>query len=407
MVVRLDKVPPPAVRPKLPRLWRWVALLVPCLIAGVGATLWLGGDALGQRPVRFWLFALGLPTLVWGGLVTIRALAYLGDEAVADGWDRARDAELTQKMRQGRRSQQVLAVGLRTALHGSGKEDGRAQLQALRLGESALREQTSWQEQSARHSRIVRDTSLPVEEELVRQLSAVLEEIALVLHKLPEDRPLALLVEKDCALDDGTWANVWEQAWRASNIRQKAERLEGSGLSVVDQWLDKRIRDQALLLVVACRFQSQAVDGTAEALVGILFGNRLTQSTIRPTAYLHRPEPVDKAAAEPLSSALLQALDWVPLVSSRIAGVWKAGSDADGDRLITQALEQVGLPVSQEAGLHDLDGALGHAGCAAPWLAIAAAVEAIWTGDGPQFICSGDGAEGFWSWCSVVVPPEV
>ncbi|WP_448680882.1 hypothetical protein [Pseudomonas nicosulfuronedens] len=405
MTVRLDKVPALARRPKPPRWWRWLALIVPCVGAGLGATLWLGDESLSHQPVRFWLFAVGLPMLVWAGLAGIRGLAYLGEEAVADGWDRAREADLTQKIRRGRRSQQVLAVSLRTALHGDVNAE-EEQGSALPEGAAVLRQQESWQGQSAHHSRIPRTASEPAEQLLARQLTAVLKEVADGLQKLPEDRPLALLVESHCGLGNDAWRDAWAQAWQDSGIRQQVTRLEGSGLSVADQWLDHRIQDQALLMVVACQFQPESLEGSAEAVVAVLFGNRLTQSTVRPMAYLHRPEPVDKAAAEPLSRALSQALDWVPLAASGVTGVWKAGCDVDANKLVTQALEGAGLPLNPAAGLHDLDGTLGYAGCVTPWLAVAAAVGAVWAGEGPQFICSGDGAEGAWSWCSVVMPPD-
>lgn len=406
MPVRLERVPAPAVRPEPPRLWRWLVLLPPCLALGLGGTLWLGGESLGQHPVRFWLLALGLPFLVWCVLAGLRLMAYLAADAAADGWDRAREAELSQMMRRGRRSQQVLATSLRTALD-AGDDAGERQRAALLKEVGALRAQSSWQGKSVRHSRLVVDEALPLEQQLRGQLLAVLEDLAAVLERLPQDRPLALLLEAGSSIEQELLWEAWTQAWELSGIRQKTARLQGSGLSVVDHWLDRRIDDQALLLVVACQFAPESVEGTAEVVVGVLFGNRLTQSTVAPMAYLHRPEPVGTAAAEPLSEAFLQALDWVPVSTSAISHVWKAGSDAAGNQLITQALDKACLPVSASAGLHDLDAALGHAGCATPWLAIAASVGVIRAGGGAQLICSGDGAQGIWSWCSVVMPPEV
>jgi len=90
-------------------------------------------------------------------------------------------------MRRGRRSQQVLAVSLRTALGAAGEGCG------LLNGNSALCAQLSWQERSARHSRLVVDEALSLERRLIDPLAAVLGDLAVVLAKLQADRPLALL----------------------------------------------------------------------------------------------------------------------------------------------------------------------------------------------------------------------
>ncbi|MDU4255664.1 hypothetical protein [Pseudomonas sp.] len=367
----------------------------------MGLTLWQGGESLGREPLKFWLLALGLPFLAWCVLLGLRLLAYLGADSAAEGWDRAREAELSRLMGRGRRSQQILAVSLRTAL-GAGDEDS-----GLLNGGSAIRVRSSWQGGSVRHSRLAVDEALPLEEQLGGQLVAMLKDLAPVLAKLPADRPLALLLETSSAIDEQRLAEAWTEAWQLSGIQQTTTRLEGAGLAVIDHWLDRRINDRALLLVVACQFAPALLEDSAEAVVGLLFGNRLTQSTIGPMAYLHRPEAVDKTTAESLSRSLQQALDWVPLAASQIAAVWKVGSDAAGDPLITQAFDKSGLPVSASKELHDLDATLGHAGCATPWLAIAAAVESVRAGGGPQFICSGEGSERAWAWCSVVMPPAV
>ncbi|MEF9672781.1 hypothetical protein QNM99_12885 [Pseudomonas sp. PCH446] len=93
----------------------------------------------------------------------------------------------------------------------------------------------------------------------------------------------------------------------------------------MDQWLDQRITDQALLLVVALRFAPQQPEGTAEVAVGLLFGNRLTQTTLAPIAYLHRPEQERGPTTEALLYAARQSLDWVPLEAKSIEQVWRGG----------------------------------------------------------------------------------
>ncbi|SDI64052.1 hypothetical protein [Pseudomonas panipatensis] len=401
MVVRLDNIPLPAQELDPPRVWLWILLLPVSLLLGLGLTLWLGRDALAQSSVRFWLLALGAPFLLWCVLGFVRALLYLTEQSVADGWNAAREAELVQKMRQGRRSQQVLAVSLHTALRDPEAQDGWAQLLALQGDRAALRSQTSG-ERSARQSRLPRQSNEEQPEQLLlRVLSALLADLATPLAALPADRPLALLLEMHSSLCEPTLQRVWQQAWQASGIRQTATLVEGRGLSVMDRWLDQRIDEQALLLVVALQLAPADARGTAEAAVGLLFGNRLTQSTLAPLAYLHRPEPA--AGAEDVLYATRQALDWVPLEAVSIGRAWMVGGDAERAKAITTAVNEIPLLVTHQQNLHDLDSCLGRPGGAAPWVGIAAAVESIRDKAEPQLIFSGDSAAA-WLWCSVAMP---
>lgn len=399
MVVRLDKVPPALDEPPKPRLWLWLLPFPALLAGGVALTLWLGGE--GLAPPRFWLFALGIPALVWCALAVVRGLIYLGELSAVEGWNEAREADLTQKMRRGRRSQQVLAVSLHTALRELTAENGQAQCSALLANDgSQLRAQPGWKG-SARHSRL---PLMEVETErrvLKRVLATVLEELAAKLSAFPLDRPVALLLEMEGGLEEAVSQMIWADTLAQSGIRQTVTPIDGSGLAAIDRWLDERIQDEALLMVVSLQLAPKQVEGSAEAGVGLLLGNRLTQSTLQPLAYLHRPEPThgtDKTAAR---QATVQALDWVPLPASSIGKVWVAGTDTPHNALVTSAMEAVELPTK---ATHNLSALLGDAGKASPWMAVAAAVEAVAVKAEPQFLFTGDSAEDAWMWCSVVMP---
>ena len=47
------------------------------------------------------------------------------------------------------------------------------------------------------------------------------------------------------------------------------------------EWLDQRIRDQALV-VIAVHMAPRMIEDSVEAAVGLLFGNRLTQTNLDP-----------------------------------------------------------------------------------------------------------------------------
>ena len=403
MPVRLDQVPALAPRPARPRGWLWLGVL-PLLLLLAGTAFLFGTQAWRQQPVSFWGLALGLPLLVWCLLGFARVLLYFGQQQVADGWDKAREEDLINKVRRGRRVQQVLAVSLHTALQEPGGFPA-AQRDALLSGTSALVAQPSVPGGAAlRQSRLSGDTDEGPEHLLLRVLTQVLADLAQPLTQLPDDTPLCLLLEVESGLAQNLLQRVWRQAWSESGIRQSTVPVEGGGLKALDQWLDHRIGDQALLLVVAFQFMPQQPEGTAEAMVGLLLGNRLTQSTLPSIACLHRPEQERQPTADALLHAARQSLDWVPLDAPSIKQTWRVAVDAQRDADVSSVMAAVPLPAKYSEGVCNLDTLLGHPGKASPWLAIAAATQSIQCGAGPQFIFSGGSCVDTGLWSTVVTP---
>lgn len=402
MPVRLDKIPDPALRPECPRAWLWLSLLGSFLLLGVGGAVFFSDELSLQQPLEFWRFAIGVPLLAWCLMGFGRLLRYFGEHAVADGWDEAREEDMIHHIRQGRRSQQVLASSLYTALRVPG-EPPSTQLDKLLGGVTSLKAQPSRQGGSiSRHSRLSSAADGDPRRTLLRILKSVLADLEPILAQLSDDQPLALLLEIDTGLPEEQWHRVWRRAWRESGIRQSATSVEGRGLAALDYWLDHRIRDQALLLVVALQFAPQQLEGTAEVAVGLLFGNRLTQTTLPPIAYLHRPEQEREPTDGDLLYATRQALDWVPLDAQSIGQVWRVGIDSERQVSIAGALAAVPMGGSKP-DVCNLDVLLGSPGGASSWMAIAAAAQALQRGAGPQFIFSGSvAADGLWG--TVLMP---
>ncbi|MFM9487524.1 hypothetical protein [Pseudomonas monachiensis] len=398
MSVRLDQVPAPASRPARPRVWLWLGLLPLLWLLGFGLMFGFASQSLRQQPLDFYGLALGVPFLGWCVMSFGRALLYIGGQAVADGWDEAREEDSVRRLRRGRRSQQVLNVSLYTALRAPG-EESQVQLDALLSGVKALKTQPSLSGGDAvRQSRLPGNTTPASEHVLLSILVQVLVDLAQTLGQLPDETPLALLLEVDSGLPEHTLRRVWRQAWTESGIRQSTTPVEGQGLAALDQWLDQRIADQALLMVVAAQFAPEQPEETAEAVVGLLLGNRLTQTTLPPIAYLHRPEQEREPSPDALLYATRQALDWVPLDAESIEHVWRVGGNAQREVAISTVLAQLPMAVT-----HNLDTLLGHPGTASAWLAIVAATQTLQRGVGPQFIFSGDDvAAGLW--CTVLTP---
>jgi len=406
MPVKLDTVPAPALRPARPRVWLWFVLLLLCLLLGVGATLLFGDESLHQQSaVFFTFFAFGLPFLAWCVLVFGRVSLHIGEQSAADGWDEAREEDMICRIRRGRRSQQVLGGSLYTALRDPTDEQT-TRLEALPSGIEVKAQTPSMGGAIVSHSRLFEDSGVDPEAVLLTVLRQVIANLVSILAQVPDDNPLALLLEIDCKLPEDQWRPAWRKAWLESGIRQSTVAVEGRGLAAVDQWLDQRINDQAMLMVVAVQLAPDNPEGTAEAAVGLLFGNRLTQTTLAPIAYLHRPEQERKATGADLLYAARQALDWVPLPAQSIEQVWRVGIDAQRRADLATVSADVPLPAKHKQGLYDLDDLLGDPGKASPWLAIAVATQAIERGAGAQFIFSGgDVAAGLWSTVLTPVSP--
>lgn len=381
-------------------------MLVLCLILGVAVNMSLIELPLDQQPVEFWLWAVGAPFAGWCMLWLGRVLIHVGDQSAADGWDQVREEDWVRMVRQGRRSQQVLSASFSTALFDPvGGPIG--QLDGLLKGTKVLKAQPARTgEASLIHSRWMDDSNDGLEVLLLRLLKQRLADVAPILAQAPADKPLALLLEIDCRLPDTQWRPAWKHAWQASGIRQSTVPVEGHGLDALDHWLDQRIDDQAMLLVVAVQFAPENPEGSAEAAVAVLLGNRLTQNTLAPIAYLHRPEQERESNPDPLLYAARQALDWVPLPSSAIERVWRAGAGGARNADLAQVATALQWPSKDPQGICNLDDLLGHAGSASPWLAIAAATQTIERGAGAQFIFSnGDDTAALWGTVLTPAPP--
>ncbi|MDN5681710.1 MAG: hypothetical protein L0G81_13895, partial [Ewingella sp.] len=142
---------------------------------------------------------------------------------------------------------------------------------------------------------------------------------------------------------------------------------------------------------------------SAEAVVGVLLGNRRTQKDLLPLALLHRPE-LSEANDEMLHATAVQAADWVPMSIDRVQHLWLTGISAKSDAYRAILKVKTALPftgLEQQSDMHHIDSFLGNTALAATWLAIAVAAKAMSYTTAPNFIFNGEqGSESVWS-CAV------
>ncbi|MDQ7880759.1 hypothetical protein [Atlantibacter hermannii] len=406
MAVNLKLIQAPAIKPQPPVWWMWLLLLGVMLLAGTVGTI-LNSTAKPQINANaFWETALGLPALFWLVLLIVRSTWYKGQLAIARSRDNEREKRLRREILRGRRFLHVLGISLHTGLREHADTDGQRQRNALLKKTQILKTQPSWKSQEGiRHSRLVRSEGETAEQTLTRVLNKTLEELSTALASVPADVPLSLLMESNTSLQQRETDAIWQKCWAESHIRQPVTRIEGFGLDVVDQWLDYRSTERAMLLVVAIQIVPDQPEGTAESVVGLLLGNPTLDIPLLPLAYLHRPEQAHLTGADDLQYAMQQALSWGELASDDLKSGWSVGIKPEWYMAIATGLLALKSPINPGQDLRDLNTTLGYAGPAAPWVAIASATQGCSDG-AAQLIVSGDNCVDTPLWVTVMKPAK-
>jgi hypothetical protein len=398
MPVKLNLIPEPALRPKPPVRSRWLKGLAGILVTGA---LWAWFSGLPVKSVELWLVSVGIPVLLWLAVAWCREMVYLLGQIQTNAWDKHREDAILQAVRRGRRTLQILYGTYITALSSPEERFRFPSAEAFFQHESALRAQTSWQGGgNTRHSRII-PTDISPDVFLSQIFADLLPALAVSLGQYPDEQSVTVLFEADTSVSSQRVRDLWRDVWQKNGIRQQLEYIEGHGLTAIDRWLDNRIRENTLLLVVALQIAPENPDGSAEAVTALLLGNRLTQNTLTPFALLHRPE---QSVPDTLAENITQAMDWGPVQPEDVHHLWRAGLSVSGQKAIAalnglSPLQGVDMNTAQ----YDIDTALGQAGCAAPWLAIAVATQAAVKMQENQLIISGE-QNGTVMWSTVITP---
>lgn len=398
MPVELNRIPAPARRPEKPVSRRWLKWLMGLIIVG-SLFSWFSGQL--TRSPGFWLFAIVLPASLWLIAAWARGMIYFLGHIQANAWDRSREELILKEVRRGRRALQILQGTFITAHTSIRKRFCVPSSEALVQNKNALRTQNDWKGNSVRHSRLTVSPDTSPETFLSQIFADLLPELAVSLNQYPDDQRVALLFESDTSLSRERVRDLWHAAWQQSDIRQSPEEIDAHGLAAIDHWLDSRIKENTLLLVIALQVATASPENTGEAVAALLLGNRMTQNVLMPYALMHRPEP---GKPQTLATNITQALDWKPLLPEDLHHLWQAGLSEDGRQAVSDLNGKPPLRgVAMNSTQYDLDNTLGHTGCVAPWLAIAAAALVVQEMQEDHLVVSGEqGDEMMWS--TVVSP---
>ncbi|ELY5929038.1 hypothetical protein SNN97_000376 [Cronobacter turicensis] len=406
MSVNLKLIPAPAIRPRPPAWWGWLLLLIVMLLGGMADAILSNMSRKETNAEEFWTSALGLPALLWLILLALRITWYKGQLATVHSKDQERDRQLRREMQRGQRYLNVFAMSLHSALREPEDADGSKQWDLLQGKVKGLKTQPSWQShEGIRHSRLVQVNGESAEQMLSRGLKKTLEELSPVLSSLPDETPLALLLESNSSLPEHLVEKTWHDSWAASQIRQTVMRIEGGGLAAIDKWLDDLRNEHSLLMVISSQINPKNPEGSAESIVGLLLGGGTVSPELVPHARLHRPEMVHHNGSDDFEYALKQSMEWVPIAADEVKNGFLVGVKPTWHMTIATGLQAIQSPINAGQDLHDLGYTLGFPGPVAPWVAITCAVRACQFSDS-QLIVSGNNRDNTQLWVTLVTSAE-
>jgi len=385
MPVDLTCIPERAENRTAPSIRRWLVFLL-ALVAGNGlVTAWLWPAGMSTHIPLFWICFPGGALVIWIVLIIVRSVIFLTPIFGNEGWNDMRERDLAQEILRGQRSLVMLAQATQLPhVVASGALSG----QLLIPDGISLPPVIDNTRQNVIHQARFADVTLSEMDRLKARLQALLSvnQIQAALRGLPAQSSLAV------ALLTGADNSVApEQQQMAVLIIQEITGLsfrlsfvEGTGLNMLDCWLDEPELMQTLL-VLAVNLVEEGGDGAGEAAVALLL-QRTDALAEEPVAFVHRPELTH--SEQGTAYAMQQALLWGMTTPDAISQIWLTGMGTENkaDGLFSAA----GIRFPRAGQPCDIDLCTGLTGYASPWLAIAVAAENLMVASSPQLLMSLD-----------------
>jgi len=344
----------------------------------------------------FWELALGLPIALWSVLFSSCLLLWALQDSKANAFDKQREHWILRETCKARRALQVLNATFITGHSSVAQKDIAI---AMQSNDSIIISQVDRDgNESIRMSQFSSSPQDSPKFVITNIFSQLIAHIPFA--QIPDKLPLVVVFDITTSLPLESIRHYWDEAWQKYNIALPVEYGEGSGLCVIDRWLNVRIKDNAMLLIVGLQFNPADSDNTAEAGVALLLGNRLTQNALEPLALLHRP---DASPPGELSEGMNMAAYNVPLKENVVKNLWLSGMTGEQHAKVIACQNAHPAQSVADDSVISLDRSMGHAGAAAPWLAIAAATEIAQQTQAPQMIICGDTTQNV-LWSTLITP---
>lgn len=343
----------------------------------------------------FWFLAVGIPFTCWFVIGSVYVVIWLLKDIKASGYDKRREKWVLSETRKSRRAFQVLSTSLITGHKAKGKDE---LLNLLIANKSILFSQKDRAGNEGVRLSLLHDDN----DNLAGLICGIFKRLILQLplSYIPDNMSLAIVLDVSSAIPKENINEMWLKSWREFGSLHSFELMENAGPVILDHWLNTKTKENSLLLVVALQVAPIHTTNSAETAVALLLGNRLMQESITPVAILHRPDP---SPAEELESGMRMAAYNVPIKDGVLKHLWLSGLDDQQHAKVVINQNKLPARAVESDTVINLDNSMGHAGAAAPWLAIAAASEMAQQSQLPQMIIFGDTTQDV-LWSTLVTP---
>lgn len=372
-----------------PSRFVWIVAFFVMFLVGVFLALLFWPKELPTQTWKFWtcllLFPLGIPALV----VLRRYSAYEGHKL-----DAALSNEAVQEFNTrvfGAASIPLVLIGAAHRFSSDGKENT---TDGIRKGSVVLKTQDpiaqNGEPVKARWFVIPDMRTTPGssgDDRNRRQLvtawifDELRDELLPRIQVLPDHIPLTICLSTSNGFTSEENEDLWRERWYAGSLRTAdiaAATDMPVDLMMLDSWMDQILCNANLRATLFVAVQLHPLlagtppPGTSEAGAAVLLlpESLAGQHKTARVATLHRPVrgPLDQPV-----DALSHALRWANVEPSCITHGWRTGLDATRAGALREPAMKLGL----SAHTTDLDTTVGHAGIAAPWLALACATSSL------------------------------
>lgn len=397
MAIDLLNIPDKADRKKPPQVKSWLYILSVFIGGASIVTAFFWPEEKSIKSLSFFLLSFIYPFAIWVLAFLARRLYFDLNQIWSDNWDRKRERLIEHEINRGQNS----LCHLGSVIH---IPDAFMQGTLSEQLASSVIEMPKIVDEST--GKVIRRKSFwskieQEEDRLYERIFLLLadNELSSVLSNVIKKTNIQVCLDLDADLTPAQYEKVWEKVCKNSRVTLPLSYFFGQGLETLDQWIDSYSSHEPLL-IISVHLSERADDGHGDAAVALLVTSSSKMMSEISDGQLCRPE---NSCQNEINYALAQALLWGKSRGEDIQYLWISGMGCDNKaQIIAAPLGEAFPHLTQPENQIDIDGKIGYAGAASPWLAIAIALESAQKNEKPQLIMSAISQESDKPWFMVI-----